>query len=680
MNKFGTSALPFSIIGLYWAFFHMGLAVLTVLLWRRGVIQGLKATVNEFKRRIQTRHKAILSASLSGWLVLGTFIFYNTNILNSYETKSEKELKLVDYERTYKSFEKMAQPEIISVHVEVDIFPETQSIRAKGILKYKNKTTEPIKQVLINIDKTMNIVDLTWSKAATLVKEDKRLEVKIFEFAQPISPGDEVFLTFSDSYLPKGFTNDEFQKKIVQNGSFFYGSDFVPIVGYLHDKELIEDKNRRKYGLVERPRMADVNDREALKKTYISSEGTWIDFEAIVSTSKDQTAIAPGYLVKEWLDNDRRYFHYRMDRPILNFYAFLSARYEVVRDKWNDVNIEVYHHPGHHADISRMINSVKKSLDYFTKNFSPYQFRQFRILEFPRYATFAQAFPNTIPYSESVGFIAKVRDGDPESIDFPFYVTSHEMAHQWWAHQVISGRLQGATMLSESLAQYSALMVQEKEYGPKQMKKFLKYELDKYLNGRSREAKKELPLALNENQQYIHYNKGSIVFYALKDYLGESVVNGVLRDFLKDFAYKGEPFPRAVELVERFRKAAPPDKKYLIRDLFETITFYDNRTDSVMVEKVGNKFKVSVKSHSKKIRSDELGRESEVSMNDFIDVGLFDEAGNIIYLEKHRLQSGENVIELEVDRKPAKGGVDPINKLIDKVSDDNLIKAVEVNP
>src|SRR5690606_806884 len=132
-------------------------------------------------------------------------------------------------------------------------------------------------------------------------------------------------------------------------------------------------------------------------------------------------------------------------------------------------------------NLDRMIDAVKKSLDYFTANFSPYQHRQARILEFPRYQRFAQAFPNTIPYSEAIGFIARVRPDDPEDLDYPFYVTAHEIAHQWWAHQVIGANVQGATMLSESLAQYSALMVMEKEYGRDKMHKFLAYELKGYL-------------------------------------------------------------------------------------------------------------------------------------------------------------------------------------------------------
>ena len=55
------------------------------------------------------------------------------------------------------------------------------------------------------------------------------------------------------------------------------------------------------------------------------------------------------------------------------------------------------------------VEQTIESLDYFTKNFSPYQHKQVRILEFPGYANFAQSFPNTIPYSETIGFVADLR-------------------------------------------------------------------------------------------------------------------------------------------------------------------------------------------------------------------------------------------------------------------------------
>jgi aminopeptidase N len=162
----------------------------------------------------------------------------------------------------------------------------------------------------------------------------------------------------------------------------------------------------------------------------------------------------------------------------------------VKKDRWNDVAIEVYYQPGHEYNLDRMIASVKASLDYYTTNFGPYQHKQFRILEFPRYEVFAQAFPNTIPYSEAIGFIARVREGDKEDIDYPYYVTAHEAAHQWWAHQVIGGDVQGSTMLSETLAQYSALMVMKRKYGEAKMQRFLSYDPDRYLLGRASEQQK----------------------------------------------------------------------------------------------------------------------------------------------------------------------------------------------
>src|SRR5947209_19521414 len=189
-----------------------------------------------------------------------------------------------------------------------------------------------------------------------------------------------------------------------------------------------------------------------------------------------------------------------------------------------------------------MFRGMKKALQYYTANFSPYQHRQVRILEFPRYQAFAQSFPNTIPFSEAIGFIAKVDPKDPKDVDYPYYVTAHEVAHQWWAHQVIGAYVQGATMMSETLAQYSALMVMKKKYGDAKMARFLKYELDGYLTGRATERKKEQALYRNEDQPYIQYRKGTLAMYALQDAIGEDNVNRALAAYLKKTAYQGPPY------------------------------------------------------------------------------------------------------------------------------------------
>ena len=71
---------------------------------------------------------------------------------------------------------------------------------------------------------------------------------------------------------------------------------------------------------------------------------------------------------------------------------------------------------------------------------------------------------------------------------------AHEVAHQWWAHQEVPANVQGAEFITESLAEYSALMVLKQKYGDAKKRRFLKYELDRYLQGRGLEQKREQPL------------------------------------------------------------------------------------------------------------------------------------------------------------------------------------------
>jgi aminopeptidase N len=162
----------------------------------------------------------------------------------------------------------------------------------------------------------------------------------------------------------------------------------------------------------------------------------------------------------EWESNGRRYFDYKLDHVALRFCSFLSARYVVDREDWKGIQLEVYYDKDHPWDVPRMMKSLKKSLEYYTSNFGSYPNKEARIIEFPRsIGRFAQGFAGTMPYSEAIGFIANLNH--PDDIDMVYYVVAHEMGHQWWAHQVVGADMQGATFLSESLAQYSALMVME---------------------------------------------------------------------------------------------------------------------------------------------------------------------------------------------------------------------------
>jgi hypothetical protein len=613
-------------------------------------------------------------------------------MLNNYYSAKDLQTLAADYEKLYKQYQQVPQPRIMDVNIQADIFPEERRVFIRGKYLLQNKTNAAIDSLHINTGTESDVhakINLTAiqldNKPGRIIHTDNRVGYYIYKLYQPLQPGQTLPMEYILEIRNKGFRAGGENNSLVGNGTFF-NSSLLPGIGYNPDAELTDNNQRKDQNLPDKARMADVSDSSARMNTYIARDADWVTFEATVSTSPDQIAIAPGYLQKEWIENGRRYFHYTMDNKMLNFYSFLSADYQVKKSTWRpadstgkEVAIEIYYHRGHEYNLDQMIKSVKSSLDYFTQNFSPYQHRQVRIIEFPRYASFAQSFPNTIPYSESVGFIAKV-NRQKDEIDYPYYITAHEVAHQWWAHQVVGGNVQGSTLLSESMSQYSALMVMEKEFGRENMKRFLRYELDNYLRGRSSETNKELPLYRVENQDYIHYNKGSLVLYTLRDYIGEDKLNRALAGFIKQTAFQEPPYTNSIELLSFIEKATPDSLKYLVNDLFKEITLYENRITAATYTAAGNNtYKVNLQVNARKYVADSLGYEQEKPMNDWIEIGIFGEPNSPsrnnlpLYLAKHRLTGGQNTIELLITGKPARAGIDPYFKLIDRNPDDNMI-------
>jgi aminopeptidase N len=384
--------------------------------------------------------------------------------------------------------------------------------------------------------------------------------------------------------------------------------------------------------------------------------------------------------VSEVVREGRRIVRYRTDAQIQNFFSIQSARYAVARDRWNDVELAVYHHPPHDTNVRTMLEAMKVSLEVFSKDFSPFQFKQLRILEFPAYATFAQSFANTVPYSEAIGFIQLRKD--PDDIDMVTYITAHEIGHQWWAHQLIPSEQQGATLLVESMAQYSALRVMEKLYGPEQIRKFLKYELDRYLRARGSERLEELPLARVENQGYIHYQKGGLAMYLLKEEVGTEVVDRTLRRLLSEFAFKPAPYANASDFLRVLREEAGPAHEQLITDLFERITLYDLKLETAESRKLADgRWQTTLSVQARKLYVDGQGKETATPLDGNFEVGLFTaEPGksdftrkSVLKLERRTLRDGAQQIVLYSNEKPVYAGIDPYNKRIDRDSDDNVL-------
>ena len=665
----------------YWMLLLAALLPLAAAFWVRGLPLTRRRRWSLAVRRLWGRAGVACVVALLGFAAVGGFLFWNTNIRNTFRSPNQQLDLLARYEHDYKRYENLPQPKIIAAKIEVDLHPEAQSMRVDGRYQVRNTHPTPIRDIHIDMsDEDAALVGITMG-GATLVSDDKPLGYRIYRLNRPMQPGETRAIAFTLDFHPHGLTGGQAQTQLVANGTFFNNRMF-PRFGYLPSREL-EDRNaRRERGLGEPSRMPKLEDKAARNNSYLTDDADWLAFDTTICTAADQLALAPGQLQKTFMRDGRRCFHYAMNQPMEDFYAYLSARWKVRSGDYTNlagrqIPVSVYFDPKHPWNVGRMIDAAKASLAYYEKNFSPYQFSQLRILEFPDYARFAQSFAGTIPYSESLGFIMDL--SNKSAVDYVSYVTAHEVAHQWWGHQVIGANVQGATVLSESLAQYSALMVMEHTYGRQHMRKFLKYELDEYLRGRGREALQELPLYRVENQPYIHYNKASLVFYRLREDMGEAALNRALRKFLQANAFGHAPYPTSLDLIGFIRAEAKPDQQALITDLFEKIVFYDDRAlAATATRRSDGKYVVTLTLKATKSTADGKGNEMPGKLDDWMDIGVFGKSSTgddgdekVLYMQRHHITREHSVVTVVVDDLPVEAGIDPYNKLIDRVPTDN---------
>jgi ABC-2 type transport system permease protein len=676
---------------LYWSLFALFLIVMAFALWRRGADTRLMPQLARLPRRLAGPAGVLAAVLLVSFAGVGGWIFYNTNVLNDYRSNISGEERLADMERALLQYEDAPQPKVTDVVLNVQVFPREHRAVTTGTYTIENRTGGPLSEMHLMWPDQLEL-DNVEIDGATLADDfaehEQAFPFQIWRFATPMQPNERREIRFTTRYEAPGFTNGGAAIPVNINGTFMNDRMLAPVLGFDRGGLLQDRARRRRYDLEPDLRMARLEDDNARQFQYLRHDADWVNADITVTTDEGQIPIAPGYEVSNETANGRTTARFRTEAPIMHFFSIQSADYEVARDRWNDVELAVYYDSHHPYNVERMMRAMKVSFDVFTREFSPFQFRQMRILEFPAYATFAQSFAGTVPYSEGIGFIARYDDAtaerETEKVDFVTYVTAHEVAHQWWAHQLIGADMQGSTMLSETFASYSALLVMEEIYGPDQVRRFLRQELDNYLRSRGGEVIEELPLMRVENQAYIHYRKGGVTMYFLRNEVGEEPVNRAMQRLLQEFAFRGAPYPRSSDFVRILREEVGdnPAHQALITDLFERITLYDARVVSASVApRAEGRWDVSMVVEARKLYADGEGAETEAPLAEEFEFGIFTaepgqgafSSDDVVMFERRPVRSGRQTVTFTVDREPRFAGIDPYNKRIDRNSDDNVM-------
>ena len=678
MRGFGGSVGPWAWFKLYWAAWALLLAVAARLLWVRGREAGLVTRVRVARLRF-TRSTLGIAAMAAGLIVaLGGFIFYNTNVLNEYITKDELVQRRADYERLYGKYEDIPQPVRASTKLNIEIHPRRRAATIRGSYRLVNRDVVPIDSV--HLEPAFYVdTRVTFDRAFSHVLADDKLGHHIYALAEPLQPGDSLTLDFDVQLEPRGFRNSGSAKSgagmgVVENGTYFT-SGALPVIGYQPLRELWSADDRRRHGLprqVTLPAPGDVDPSVAA--------GAAATFEAIVGTDSGQVAVAPGELRRTWSDaRSRRYFHYVSDVPINGMDVFFSADYTVHRERWGlpgaerGVDLQVFVHPGHTKLLERVVRSARASLDYYSAQFGPYPYRFLQIVEQPgNFLGMGVDGSGVVTGGEGVFQLDPHGDG----FDAIFEIVAHEMGHQWWGMQLKPAFAEGGGVISESLAWYSAMELVKNVKGREALRRFMHFMREPNPWPAIRTG---LPL-LRAMDPWANYRKGPYAMLALSEYVGEKQVNGALRTLVQQ---KASSLATTLDMYRELQAATPDSLEPLLHDLFEVNTFwtFDTKKATAMRTALGA-WQVTLDVEARKVVADSAGKETELPMNEWIEIGIFAAAepgeilGKPLYVQKHRIRSGRQTITVMVSQKPARGGIDPYN-LLDWEEGDN-IERIEV--
>jgi hypothetical protein len=592
----------------------------------------------------------------------------------------------VKYELDYQKYYNVPQPKIAHVKVKVDIYPGSRSADIVGSYELINRTPGEINALYVQTNPECQTY-LDGLPALSSEFDDKVSGFRILRLAHPLLSGSKINMGFKVLVRNAGFSNDAgFMPpnetvragvfNVLGNGSLIDSDHYFPHLGYNVNLELKDKTERMRRGLRDPLPMASPGNSTARNRNNSEPDADWVSFDAVVSTANDQLAIAPGDLKASWDKGGRRYFHYVLDGPALPAFTFMSARWRVKDSVWRDVPVSIYYDAKHPYNIEHMLDSAHMTLDYYASAFGPYAFRQLRILEVPQYMLTGTVAPGTIVVNEDIDFVADIRDG--RTPDYVAYRMAYYIAQQWWGQQLVGADTQGSLMMTESLAKYSALLVMEKMFGRTHLRGFLQHELDGYLIRRGEERYDEIPLIRVENQDYLYGNKGALIFYGLRDQIGEDALNRALRHFLLDHRFAAPPYPTAPELMAYILSETPSEKQQLVKDSFERIMFYDNRVISATAHQlVDGQWEIEAKLHLRKYETDGQGKETERTFAEPVEIGVFGEAdsssgpdGKVLLLDRRKFSVAEPTIRL----------LDPFNILIDRVPGDNRKKVSVASP
>ncbi len=637
-NGFGHDTRAFALYMFYW-FSWVGLLFF--------ILTGIRQKAGQW----------LASACLLSVLSVGGYIFYQTNVRQPYRSSAQvKEMK-GNYEKKYKPYSRLPQPTVRTAKLLIDLYPDERRYQVKGTYELKNNTSQPISKVLVWMDTESRVTSLSLTNAEAEA-HDAEFGHFWLRLKQPLLPAQQTTMNFAFDVSKSGFEKFNKEHSVLENGSYIELEKYVPRFGYAAHMELEDADERKKQGLPPQTPHFSENGYEL------------IDFEAIISTAPNQRVITTGELKNEWSQHNRRYFHYKTSQPVNFMFAIASARYSVRKEHYKGVALQICYLAGHEYNVPTMAKAMKDALDFYGNAYGPYQFRQLTLAEIPHYRGSATAYPGVVFCAEDLNFLGNF--SNEQKVNYTYATVSHEISHQWWANQLVPQADSGYKFLTESLAKYSEAALLEKSFGKQALQRYQQADMNLYFALREMEET-ELPLYRSEGQSYVHYQKGGLVMYRLKELLGAEKFHLALRNLLNRHTYP-QPKATAADFLAEIYAQATPTQCILIDDWVKKVMTYDLKITDVASQRLSDgSYRLKIKINAHRLERSTSGNEREVAIHEPFDIAFYQEGKDTrpMYLQSHWLSTADTTLTVRLAKKPKYVSIDPYCFALDPIREDN---------
>lgn len=662
-------------ISAYWLSLGGLFALLSVLYWRRGDYSIFSNMISSGgSRKWTATSRGLLLCALISFIGTGSYVFYQTNVFNSYMSAKDKLAWMAHYEKSYEQYKNMPQPSIESMKVELHIQPEQRSYQATGQLQIRNQTSQTIHKIMVNVLRQAHLQHSVKLQGAKQASYDAAYQTYWFVLDHPMQAQESRQLTFTLDVTHNAFTKLDGEHWVTQGGSYIELEDVLPQFGFDQRYMISDEQERLKHGLAAVKLAAPTAQDQLSKDDNVTYEAT-----LSMPIASQQTVVTVGQLQREWQDEGRRYFHYKSHQKVGLQLAIVAADFHITKAQHKDVNIQLYRSPKHNKDDALMLEALTQTMDYFATHIQPYSDKEYSVVELPYFAK-AQSFGSAQP-GMYLGVENRFFNLDNRGIKNNPLLNgvSHEFAHHFFGFAIDPNYVGGYPMLTEMLCKYIELVMSKKYQGEASNLEAIHQAIDRYLRQRPYSQNSERPLFSVGMEPHIYYNKGQHSMYALMHLIGEDKINLALRNLLKDFAYPRKP--TSLDLLNLFYQQADAAQIKIIDDLFKRIVFHDFTVHNAKTAQLANgEFETTVDlSALKYVLNETTGAEEQETINDDIEIALFTEfpiktGSNQILIKKQSLKQARNTIQLRSKVRPQYVQIDPRRLRIDRTPSDNLLK------